>query len=653
MSTKKYFDKICIVVTALAVAITILFMNGERLGIKKIVDEDAEGYATESGFTQNDMNGEWDTTDATRISLEDDTAVIAGNGAYTYDGDVYISNAGKYVISGKLTNGRLIIDAYDSSKVWILLDGVDIYCEDDAAIRIEQADKVFLTLAEGSTNYVESGEAYSDEALDDNTGGTIFSHDDLTVNGSGYLRITAGYKHGIDCNDYLVIAGGTIEINAPQDGMHVNDGVNIINADITVSAKDDGISAGEKFIMAGGSLSIDECYEGIEAITIEVRDGDITICSSDDGMNANGGSGTGFGMMADQGVKAAVDDTEGSSEEDAETWIHISGGNITILNDSGRDADGLDSNGDIVITGGNILISLVDSGSNNAIDYGSESGGICTISGGRVIACGSSAMVEAFDSSSNQCAILYIYGEGADDETRLTLCDNDGNVILEWEVPYGFSAANLSCPELTTGETYTLYIGDAQEEITVEETSATYGDSLTGGFGQKGNMGGMRQRESFDESQGSGDPENFGNFNKDGFKREERSGKEWQSDRINEEAGSGRMGRMQELDGTAPDNSQMPEIPDGTDFDTSQMPEIPDGTDFDTSQMPEMADGMDFGGGQMPFDEAEMSQAEDETANNQTAVSVTEYGSETLIWLAASAAVMAAGLGFVIFFKKR
>ena len=638
MSTKKYFDKICIAVTVLAVVITILFMNGERLGIKKVVDEDAEGYVTESGFTQNDMNGDWDTSDATVISLENDTAVITGNGAYTYDGDVYISNAGKYVISGKLTNGRLIVDAYDSSKVWILLDGVDIYCEDDAAIRVDQADKVFLTLAEGSKNYVESGAVYSDEALDDNTGGTIFSHDDLTVNGSGYLKITAGYKHGIDCNDYLVIAGGTIEINAPQDGMHVNDGVNIINADITVHAKDDGISAGEKFIMAGGSLLIDECYEGVEAITIEVRDGDITIYSSDDGMNANGGSGNGFGMMAGKGSMTS-DDADGSSDEAFETWIHISGGNITILNDSGRDADGLDSNGDIIISGGNILISLVDSGSNSAIDYGSESGGTCTISGGRVIACGSSSMAEAFDSSSDQCAILYIYGEGADDETRLTLCDNDGNVILEWEVPYGFSAANLSCPELTTDETYTLYIGDAQEEITVEETSATYGDSLTGGFGQKGNMGGMRQRESFDESQGSGDSENFGNFNKDGFKREERSGKEWQSDRINEGAGSGRMGRMQELDGTAPDNSQMPEIPDGTDFDTSQMPE--------------MADGMDFGGGHMPFDEAEMSQAEDETANNQTAVSVTEYGSETLIWLAASAAVMAAGLGFVIFFKKR
>lgn len=557
MSTSKYFDRICVIVTVIALIVTTLFMFGEKLGIRKIVDEDREGYEAPSGFTSNDMNSDWEDTEATVITLNGDSADISGDGAYSNDGNVVIANAGKYVVSGTLTNGSIVVDAYDSSKVFIKLDGVSVYCSDDAAFIVDQADKVFLTLADGTDNTFESGASYSEEALSDNTSGTVFSHDDLTINGSGNLEITASYKHGIDCNDQLAITGGNISITAPQDGIHANDGVNIIDAVITIKAEDDGINGGESVLIAGGTINISECYEGIEAVTVEINDGDLTIECSDDGINANGGSG-GFGGMggnfgggmtqnpnADfepgttppEGMQMpdGMPETDGESPEgefgqrrsgrvammpavnpesesgsdtgtDEETYIHINGGNITIINGSGRDSDGLDSNGDIIITGGNILISLTGSGGNNAIDYGSESGGVCEISGGTIIACGSSSMAEAFSSTSSQGVILYMFSEEADSGTQLTVSDSLGNTLLSWEVPYSFSAVTISHPSMTAGGSYTVSVGDSSENITLDEISTTYGESSRGGMGGM-NRGGFKgphnglERENIESEQ--------------------------------------------------------------------------------------------------------------------------------------------------------
>ena len=523
MSTHKYIDRICIVITVIALIATVVFMFGEKIGITKTVDEDSEAHESEVLFTKNDLDSGWDRTDATEITLSEDTVLVNGTGAYPYNNGVYISEAGRYIISGTLTDGSITVSAHDSSKVWIYLDGVSVYCSDDAAFIVDQADKVFLTLADGSVNTFESGGRYSDEALSDNTSGVIFSHDDLTINGSGSLDIKGAYKHGIDCNDSLTITGGNITITAAGDGIHANDGVSVTGADIKITAADDGINAGDAFVSAGGTIDIDGCYEGIEALTVDITDGDITISCSDDGINANGGNSSfaGAGPMGgrmgdaqfpgmegsapvegmphgdrntehpqrpddgqrpqmgktgqkpqmsgdDKGAKTGNDTAASEDNGGEETWIHISGGNITITNATGRDADGLDSNGDIIITGGNILISLTDSGNNCAIDHAGESGGVCTISGGTVIACGNSSMAEGFDDTSAQASILYTYREGFSDGSKITITDETGNTLLSWEVPYSFSSVVISCPEMVSGKTYNVTVGDMTESLTAK-----------------------------------------------------------------------------------------------------------------------------------------------------------------------------------------
>lgn len=455
MSTHKRIDIICMIAVFLAIGLTVLLMGGRAFAVTPAMNAESSSL-----FTVNDLNDDWDTASATKIALSDQGSTISGNGAYVYDGNVYISYAGHYVLSGELTDGSIIVDADKNDKIWIMLDGVEINCDDDAAIRIEQADHVFLTLANGTENVISSGSQYREEIAASGVDGAIYSRDDLTINGTGGLVVNTEYHHGMVCNDDLVITGGTITINAVQDGIHANDSVCIRDAAATIIAGDDGITVSNDdesafFYMESGSIVILDCYEGIEAIDITIAGGTIDITSTDDGINANGSG-------------------EGSV-------IRIVDGDITISNPSGRDADGLDSNGSIYIEGGRVFISVSDNGGNSAIDYGSENGGECIVNGGTVIACGGSTMAEGFDADSGQGFLMYNTSAAAG--TVISLEDSTGKELLSEEIPYGFSSVVLSVPEMKVGDVCTLTVGDVQEQITIDNSS-------TSGFGPGGMFGG-------------------------------------------------------------------------------------------------------------------------------------------------------------------
>ena len=566
MSTHKNIDRICIVVLVLTLLVTVAFMNGEKLGIRVVADEDAESYSGSTYFTENDVDGDWaDNAYTTYITLDGSGGTIDGNGAYFLDGDLVISNGGWYVLTGTLEDGKIIVDAHDSSKVWIRLNGVTVSCSDDACLRVDQADKVFLTLAEDTENSFSSGTVYSEEALADNTGGTIFSHDDLTINGSGSLSITAGYKHGIDVNDSLVITGGNITITAPQDGIHVSDSLRFMEASLTIDAGDDAVHSDDELYIESGTVLINSCYEGLEAVTIEITGGDITMYPTDDGINANGGSSTmGFGSrggggtngmpsppdfsgrdmssmsntsdsgmppmpgemsgttstdgemtsgMPSQGempstpgerpgtTQAENSDTDDTATDEKEPYIRISGGTLTIINATGRDADGLDSNGSIYIDGGDIRISLLGDGTNNAIDYGSESGGECIVTGGTILAFGGSGMAEEFSENCTQCAVLYNIGSTVEAGTLFSLLDQEGEEIISYTPECSYSSVSFSLPEMTVGETYTVVCGENSSELTMDSTAVsagtTAGENIGGNAGGHafgmGGMGGMRR----------------------------------------------------------------------------------------------------------------------------------------------------------------
>ena len=197
-------------------------------------------------------------------------------------------------------------------------------------------------------------------------------------------------------------------------------------------------------------------------------------------------------------TQAENSDTDDTATDEKEPYIRISGGTLTIINETGRDADGLDSNGSIYIDGGDIRISLLGDGTNNAIDYGSESGGECIVTGGTILAFGGSGMAEEFSENCTQCAVLYNIGSTVQAGTLFSVQDQEGEKIISYTPECSYSSVSFSLPEMEIGETYTLVCGENSSEITVNATSVsagtTAGENMGGNAGGHAfGMGGMRR----------------------------------------------------------------------------------------------------------------------------------------------------------------
>lgn len=268
-------------------------------------------------FTKRDLAGTYEESEAVKITLSGKTAACESSNVQIENGVVTIKAAGVYVLSGTLTDGTIVVDAGDDDKVQLVLDGASVTAADYAAIYAKNADKVFVTLAEGTENSLTVSGDYV-QTDDNNVDAVIFAKCDLTLNGGGSLSVKDTTGHGIVSKDDLVVAGGTYTIDSQdhclngkdsvriadgtftlscdEDGIHAGnddqqDGyVYIEGGDINISVGDDGIHAEGLLIITGGDIDISKSYEGIEGYKILVTGGDIDVAASDDGFNAAGGS---------------------------------------------------------------------------------------------------------------------------------------------------------------------------------------------------------------------------------------------------------------------------------------------------------------------------------------------------------------------------
>ena len=171
--------------------------NGTTGSENTIISEsDIAILDTEDMFTERDRDTEYDESECTAISLSDEETKC---------------DSGTYLLTGSLRNGSVVVDTDKTEKVQLILENVSIINEEGAGICVEQADKVFITLADGSTNKIVSNSFTGNE--DTNIDGAIFSREDLTLNGSGTLKITSA-AHGIVSKDDLVLTGGVYQIQS-------------------------------------------------------------------------------------------------------------------------------------------------------------------------------------------------------------------------------------------------------------------------------------------------------------------------------------------------------------------------------------------------------------------------------------------------------
>lgn len=265
--------------------------------------------AEDTHYSAKDVT--WDSSSEVTIDLSNPTAT---DGVTVSDGVITITNAGNYKLTGTY-EGQIKVEAADSDMVRLILNNATITNSTGAAINVVEADEVVIYTASGTTNTVSDGSSYSDTASG-SPDAAIYSKSDLTLAGEGTLKVEGKYEEGIHTSDGLVIASGTLEVNAANTGIKGKDYVDILDGTITVTATKDGIkatndtdgnrgwvrlsggtvniSAGDDGFKAervleisGGTLNITQANEGIEAQYINILDGTVNVTSSDDGINAS------------------------------------------------------------------------------------------------------------------------------------------------------------------------------------------------------------------------------------------------------------------------------------------------------------------------------------------------------------------------------
>ena len=528
----------------LAAALILVSAAGCAKSNSSVQENTTEAVIPDSLITIKDSDTDTDVSDAVEITLNGSSVSCSSSSVAINGSEITISSGGSYIINGTLDDGRIVVDA-DDAKVHLILNGVSIHSETNAAIYVKSAGKTTITLADGTDNTLSDSSNYTyDDTDKEEPDAVLFSKDDLSINGNGSLNIEASFNNGITCkndlkiisgtinvtaknnaikgkdslsitggtitasaegkgllsnNDeeedkgYIHITGGTITLTCTDDAIHSNNAIYIEGGDMTLSSSDDGIHADNTLVISDGTIDIAKCYEGLDAAAISIDGGAISITASDDGINAADGSSSSEGGP---GMRGGPDMGENSGSNCSLT---INDGTVYV----NAGGDGNDSNSYIVMTGGALVVDGPTGSGNGGLDYNNY----FTVTGGYLVVAGSSGMAQNISDSSTQCGALMAVSGGTAG-TPVTVADSDGIVIISFTPAKSYNALNISTPDMKTGMTYTIYqngtlTGSTQivkdcytggtieggTELTTFEQSSTVTNS---GISGNGGMGGQR-----------------------------------------------------------------------------------------------------------------------------------------------------------------
>ena len=336
---------------------------------------------TGSLFSDRDKEIGYDESECTKITLNKNTAECSADTVTVSGSTVTITDEGSYLLSGTLNDGMIIIEAEKTDKVRLILDNVTVTSKTSAPIYVKQADKVFITLAEGSENALTNSGEFT--AIDDNNiDAVIFSKEDLTLNGSGALTIKTEYGHGIVSKDSLVFTSGTYNITSKKHAISGKDSVSIAAGTFRLTSGSDGIhsentdDASLGFIyVADGTFEIAAGTDGLDtSYILQIDGGTFHITtgggSANSSTHSDGTSNPEWGNWGNQSDTDTTTDTASAKGLKADGVLYITNGSFTI--DSSDDS--VHSNSDIRVDGGTFSIASGDDGfhadSNTTINNG-------------------------------------------------------------------------------------------------------------------------------------------------------------------------------------------------------------------------------------------------------------------------------------------
>ena len=491
-------------------------------------------------YTNEDLT--WDSSDEKAIDLANPTAT---DGVSVENGTITITSGGTYRITGEYS-GQVKIEAAKTDTVRLVLDNAKITNSTGAAINVVSAAEAIIYTAAGTTNTV-ADEANYTATGDDDPDAAIYSTANLTLTGEGSLSVEGVYEEGIHTTGGLVIASGTLEVNAANTGIKgkdyvditggivnvtaAQDGIKSTNTDdeslgftrlsagsVTISAGDDGLKAPHTLEISGGTLNIEKSNEGIEAQYINILDGDVTVNSTDDGINASlkdsssdtssdttSGTATtgqqtqqnqnGQVQQAPAGGGAAPGGSQGSTGQNqnmpqpptdgtmpgggggtfevVDAAINISGGTVTV----NAEGDGIDSNGTATFSGGTVTVNGPAAGGNNALD----SNGDLLLNGGTVTAGSTADMFEAPSSASTSGYLKITDSSALTQGSTVQVTDSSGTVVANYKITTsGVQLVLVSNKNIVKGQSYTVSVTSGS--VDAASTTAASGASELGSF---------------------------------------------------------------------------------------------------------------------------------------------------------------------------
>ena len=455
---------------------------------------------TASYFESSDLTATYDESKASKISLQGTTATASGEGVTVNGSTVEITKAGTFIVEGTASKVQLKVAAGKEDEVQILFKNATLK-NTEAPLLVDTAKKVILTIANGTKN----------EVADESTStvkGAIYSDSDLTINGKGSLTVTGASsnaikskdgirivdatvtrtakKHGVAANDFVNVSGATLNLSADEDGIHSDNeddvllgNVYLTNTNITVNAGDDGINASNTMLIdEGATIDVQKSVEGLEARLIHQVGGTITVKSSDDGLNAKDWTlESSEAQRPGQQTKTVKAEAANAKNLDqaGDVKIVIDGGTLTV----DAEGDGLDANGSIEINGGTVVVNGPTSGANAALDYDNNA----KLNGGTVLFVDNGGMTMGFGSDSSQAFLMAsVQGTAG---TTVEVVDSSGKTVASLKASKAFSTVLISSPEIKEGEKYTIKVGSNSTTATASKQAAN-----TGGRPGQGGPGG-------------------------------------------------------------------------------------------------------------------------------------------------------------------
>ena len=490
-----------------------------------------EKLDVDTHYSEQDLS--WDASSETAIDLSNPTAT---DGVTVEDDTLTITKAGTYKLSGEY-QGQIKVETADSDAVRLVLDNANITNSSGAALNVVNADEVILYSASGTTNTISDGADYTATGEDD-PDAVVYSKADLTIAGEGTLKVNGNHEDGIHTSDGLVIASGTLEVNAANTGIKGKDYVDILggtinvtaqqdgikstndtdegkgwtrlsNGTVTVNAGDDGFKASRVVEISGGSLTVEQSDEGIEAQYINVSGGDVNVTSADDGMNAslktsdsestdssantsdtanqqqgslpggqqngtsnqqqqgmgqppampggnaqdgksqNGTTGTGQQGMG-QPPQGGMPGGGGGTFEVIDAAINVSGGHVTV----NAEGDGIDSNGVTTLSGGTLIVNGPSQGGNAALD----TNGDLLLNGATVLSGSTADMFEAPSTNSTSGYLKLTNSSGFEQGSTVQVADSSGKVVANYKVTKSnVQLVLVSSSSIVKGQSYTAY----------------------------------------------------------------------------------------------------------------------------------------------------------------------------------------------------